>query len=296
MTTKFDYDVLTTRNIGFVTPQEQEQIRKARVFIVGVGGMGGACLQALVRAGLEHVVIADMDTFEVSNLNRQVFASLSDVGQGKVEVTCRKIRDINPNIKIEPFGPEWVDHLDQILDRVDFVVNGMDDIAAGIHLYRQAAKAGKYVIDAYASPLPSVTVVGPKDPRPEARLSYHTTSTAWHSLSQEQINRCKFREMLFVFANSTSAKHFHMEYALEVFQGKRSRPSFAPMVITTGNLMAFEALRLMMHRSAGTDYYGYFFNPWSCSIEKPYRGWVGQLILKYAETRLQSELDKPGSK
>ena len=69
MTDGFDYDDFTGRNIGFVTEAEQGRLRKARVFIPGVGGMGGACLASLVRSGIETFAIADIDVFEVSNLN-----------------------------------------------------------------------------------------------------------------------------------------------------------------------------------------------------------------------------------
>jgi tRNA A37 threonylcarbamoyladenosine dehydratase len=77
----FTYDELVGRNLGFVTAAEQERIRTTPVFVCGVGGMGGACVQSLVRAGVGRLAIADVDRFEVSNLNRQVFATLSTVGE-----------------------------------------------------------------------------------------------------------------------------------------------------------------------------------------------------------------------
>jgi tRNA A37 threonylcarbamoyladenosine dehydratase len=70
----FLYDEMTTRNAGFLTPAEQRTLHDARVFVCGVGGMGGAALQSLVRAGVGHFTLADMDVFETSNLNRQLFA------------------------------------------------------------------------------------------------------------------------------------------------------------------------------------------------------------------------------
>jgi molybdopterin/thiamine biosynthesis adenylyltransferase len=90
----------------------------------------------------------------------------------KAEATAARLRRINPNIEIEVFGREWPQALDELLQRYPVVINGMDDIAAGINLYRRARKYGATVIDAYTSSLPSVTVVRPNDPRPEERLSY----------------------------------------------------------------------------------------------------------------------------
>ena len=72
--TVFSYAEMTTRNTGFVSADEQARLKGASVFIPGVGGMGGAAFMALVRAGVGRFTIADLDVFEVSNLNRQ-FAS-----------------------------------------------------------------------------------------------------------------------------------------------------------------------------------------------------------------------------
>ena len=77
----FDYKTFSTRNIGFVTETEQTHLREGAVFVAGVGGMGGACLASLVRAGVGRIAIADIDRFEVSNLNRQVFANLDTLGE-----------------------------------------------------------------------------------------------------------------------------------------------------------------------------------------------------------------------
>ena len=79
--TDFDYGEMTTRNRGFVTGAEQEMLRDARVFIPGVGGMGGAAFMALVRAGVGKFVIADIDVFEISNLNRQLFSRADTIGR-----------------------------------------------------------------------------------------------------------------------------------------------------------------------------------------------------------------------
>ena len=70
----FFYEAFTTRNIGFVDDREQQLLRQARVFVCGVGGMGGAAFMALVRAGIGRFVVSDIDRFEMSNLNRQVFS------------------------------------------------------------------------------------------------------------------------------------------------------------------------------------------------------------------------------
>ena len=95
-----DYAEFVQRNIGFVTEAEQERIRRGSVFICGVGGMGGACAMSLARAGVSKLTIADIDRFELSNLNRQAFAFIDTVGKDKVKAVRRQLLMINPELDV----------------------------------------------------------------------------------------------------------------------------------------------------------------------------------------------------
>ncbi len=267
--TEFSYPEMTTRNRGFVTEDEQERLRGGRVFIPGVGGMGGAAFMALVRAGVGNFIIADIDEFEVSNLNRQLFATLDTVGQAKAVAARVGALRINPEARIEVLGKEWTERLDDILGRVDVVVNGMDDAAAGVHLYRRAKQHGKTVIDAYASPLPSVTRVAPTAPRLEERLSYPTLGVDWRAVTQDMKVECLMREIEYVLVHSSSHKYVDLDIAGEVAAGTRSRFSFATMVTMAGTMMAEEAIRVILGREGGADHRGWFFNPHAGKVEKP---------------------------
>lgn len=265
----FDYNDFTGRNIGFVSLAEQEKIKRAKVFIAGVGGMGGSALLNLVRSGVGEVWIADFDSFEVSNFNRQLFSNMDYVGVGKVEATVEQIKKINPNIIIKTFDQSWVNDLDHILSSVTLAINGCDDARASITLMRKAKQLGKTVIDAYASPLPNVYVVRPEDPRPEEFLGYPSVGKSIGELTDEALKACFEKELLFVLINTSSSKHIVLGPTRELFEGKRKRFSFAPMVITTGSLMAFEALRVILGKESKPLYKGYFFNPWDLCIERP---------------------------
>jgi molybdopterin/thiamine biosynthesis adenylyltransferase len=292
--TPFSYEEMITRNAGFVTADEQRRLRDGRVFVCGVGGMGGAALQSLVRAGLGHVTIADMDVFEISNLNRQVFATLDTVGTEKTRATLEALRQINPEIDVTVYGADWVDHLDELLPSHPIVINGMDDLAAGIALYRKAREHGATVIDAYTSPLPSVTVVRPRDPRPEERLRWPTVNRDWRTLTRDESDACKAAEAIYVMVHSSSAKHIDLDVAAELMAGKRSRPSFAPMVIATGTLMAFEAVKLLLGRDSGADYRGVFLNPWSMRTEHPRPRAVAWALERVARRFLTRVMQRAG--
>ena len=265
----FSYAEFTTRNMGFVSAAEQEKLHAARVLVIGVGGMGGAAVQSLARAGIGSFAMADIDTFEVSNLNRQVFANLDTVDQHKAEATATQLRRINPEITLEVAGADWMSRIDDLLRRYPVVINGMDDIGAGIELYRRARKFGATVIDAYTSPLPSVIVVRPEDPRPEERLEYPSLGRNSATLDADTKAECFMREIEHVLVHSSTIKHIDLDVAMELVAGKRKRMSFAPMVITTGNLMAFETVKLLLGRTPSADFRGYFFNPWSMRTERP---------------------------
>lgn len=269
MTIAFNYEEMTRRNIGFLTDSEQERIRAGRVFVCGTGGMGGACLQSLAHAGVGAFEIADFDTFELSNLNRQVFATIPDLGRPKVEVTARRLREIHPDIELRLHGAEWLLQLDEILSRCRVIVNGMDDLSAGIQLYRAARTHSATVIDAYTSTLPSVIVVRPGDPRPEERLGYTTVGVPPERFTREMLEACRLAEVEYVLVHSSTASTLDLAIAGEIIAGTRPRISFAPMVLTTGNLMAYEVVGTLCGRASSTDCRGWFLNPYSGRIERP---------------------------
>jgi molybdopterin/thiamine biosynthesis adenylyltransferase len=274
----FDYYSFTDRNIGFIDEREQQRLREARVFVCGVGGMGGAAFMALARAGIGKFVIADIDRFEVSNLNRQVFAFADEVGREKAAVAAEAAKRINPTIDVDVLGENWTDELAGIARRCPVIVNGMDDIAAGVHLYRTARDANATVIDAYMSPLPSVIVVRPNDPRPEERLGYPTRNKDWRDITEEDRRAAMLAEIEHVMLHSSSRNHVDLAVAGEVAAGRRSRMSLAPMVITTGMLMAYEAISLILGRTSGTDCRGWFLNPYRPAIETPRNAAVAALL------------------
>ncbi len=291
MTAQFSYDQFIHRNIGFVSESEQRQLRASSVLVCGIGGMGGACVQSLARAGVGRLALADFDAFDVTNLNRQVFANLDTVGQDKVAATVDQLRRINPELELETFDQSWTEQLDTLLPRYPVVVNGTDDIRAGVQLYRKACAYGATVIDAYTSPLPSVVVVGPKDPRPEERLQYPSLGKEAQTLSQEECAACFVREIEYVLINSRSIRYLDLNIAIDIVTGRRQRMSFAPMVITTGNLMAYEVIKLLLNRAPRADYRGYFFDPWAMRIDHPRSAFISFFLRPFVRRFLRRQLN-----
>jgi len=128
--TRFSYDEAFGRNLGWVTPAEQQILRGKRVGIAGLGGVGGVHLLTLARLGVGKAHLADFDAFDLSNFNRQTGATLSSLGHPKIEVLARMARDINPDIELRLFN-EGVSasNLDAFLAGVDVFVDGLDFFA-----------------------------------------------------------------------------------------------------------------------------------------------------------------------
>lgn len=274
----FSYNEMTRRNIGFVTEAEQAALQGATVFVCGTGGMGGACLLALARVGVGHLIIADIDEFEVSNLNRQVFAFTETIDQHKAEATRDILLRINPELKITVWREDWPDHVIDAVKAAAVVVNGTDDLGASLLLYRTARAQGKSVIDAYAAPLPSIYVTAPRDMPHEQRLGYPTIGTDWDKLTEEQRGEAFLREAEHVMIHSSSRHYIDLDLVAEVVAGTRSRMSFAPMVITTGQLMAYEVVNAVLDRKRGADNRGWFFNPYAAKVERPKPAWLASIL------------------
>lgn len=126
----FDYFEAFSRNIGWVTRAEQEALRRKRVAIAGLGGVGGVHLLTLARMGVGRFNLAEFDTFGLHNFNRQVGATMSSIGRPKLDVLVEMALNINPELEIRTF-PKGVDegNLEDFLTDVDVYVDGIDYFA-----------------------------------------------------------------------------------------------------------------------------------------------------------------------
>jgi molybdopterin/thiamine biosynthesis adenylyltransferase len=126
----FKFEEAFSRNIGWITREEQQTLRRKRVAIAGLGGAGGVHLLTLTRLGVGAFSLAEFDAFELANFNRQVGATLSSLGRPKLEVMVKLALDINPELDIRTFSDGVTEHnVDQFLDGADLYVDGLDFFA-----------------------------------------------------------------------------------------------------------------------------------------------------------------------
>ena len=121
------------------------RLEGARVAVVGLGGVGSSCVEALARGGIGRFVLVDRDAVEPSNINRQAIAFTSTVGRRKVDVTAAMIADINPTAEVVAHDgflpPDGVEELFAGLPPVDFIVDAVDTLTVkvALALYAQAS-------------------------------------------------------------------------------------------------------------------------------------------------------------
>lgn len=125
--------------------EKLERLRSANVLVVGLGGVGAYAAEMIARAGVGRMTIADADVVGVTNINRQLVALHSTIGQEKSEILAARLRDINPEIELRVVSEYVRDELTyELLDSApfDFVVDCIDTLSPKIALILGALERG----------------------------------------------------------------------------------------------------------------------------------------------------------
>lgn len=141
-------ETLYTRTEMILGHDAIERLKSARVAVFGVGGVGGFAVEALARAGVGSITLVDSDKVSVSNINRQIIATVSTVGMYKTDAMMARIKDINPlcDVKVKSifYSQETAHTID--LSQFDYILDCIDSVAAKIHLIVSAKEAGTPII------------------------------------------------------------------------------------------------------------------------------------------------------
>lgn len=125
----------------------QAILKKSRVLIVGVGGLGCEIAKNLAMVGVGHLDLVDMDTIEHSNLNRQILFVDAKEGDSKAKIAAKKLRKINPNIEVNGYFMSLERLKPEIYKKADVIVGGLDSMNARINLNAHAIRFGKPLVD-----------------------------------------------------------------------------------------------------------------------------------------------------
>ncbi|MEO7192532.1 MAG: ThiF family adenylyltransferase [Vicinamibacterales bacterium] len=260
------YDEAFQRNLGLYTAAEQQTLRKARIAVAGVGGVGGLHLLALVRMGVGRFRIADLDVFDYSNLNRQFGATMDSVGQSKTTVMKGMALAVNPDAEVDVFDQGiHAANIDRFLDGVDVVVDGIDFFAFDIRrlLFQHARKRGLYVITAgpvgFGSTLQVFSPTG---------MSFDEYFGMYDGLTEMQ----KF----VAFATGIAPAVLHRKYMdlsrIKLAAGKA--PVVASSCMLSSGLVAHEAINVLLRKRPikAVPYY-FQFDAFLQTYKKGYLRW-----------------------
>lgn len=255
-----------SRNIGLISEEQQRLISQKTILVSGLGGMGGVALEVLVRMGFKKLKICDLDNFEETNFNRQIHSTKEVLKEKKVRVFEKEMKKINPELEIIAYDQGiQLNNIDEILDGVDIVINGMDQMFASLILERTARKKKITIVDAWLTPFASVFVMRPDSPHWEEFLGLPTLNIPLNMIDDKLCHEALLKEIDFTFSHFNPFDYVDRNVVGEVLAGKRARPSLAPVVWLSGILMANEVLKITCH-FPHTDHLGIFYNQFTHEI------------------------------
>ena len=132
-------DEVFSRTEMLIWKDSLNRIKNAKIAIFGLGGVGSYVVEGLVRAGVSSFVLVDNDVVALSNINRQLIATVKTIDKPKVEVVRDRILEINPNAKVEIYQEFFTSESKGIIDEsISYIVDAIDTVTAKIELIRRA--------------------------------------------------------------------------------------------------------------------------------------------------------------
>ncbi len=246
-------DVAFSRNLGILRPAEQDRLARSTVAIPGLGGVGGLHCLALARTGFGGFRLADPDSFELANCNRQFGATVGHLGESKLAVMSGEIGRINPHAVVATYpGGLTAENMEAFLDGASVVVDSLDFFAWTIRrlLFNTARRKGIPVVTAAPLGFTSSILVFTPDSMP-----FDEYFAVDDSLDE--------RECLIRFAVGLAPRGLHMGQIdpsrVSIDQGRG--PSLAVACLLCAALAATETVRLVTGRP------GLRATPWSLQVD-----------------------------
>ncbi|MBR5424050.1 MAG: tRNA threonylcarbamoyladenosine dehydratase [Clostridia bacterium] len=221
------------------------KLKNARVAVFGLGGVGGAAVEALARSGVGSLELIDSDTVAVTNLNRQLIATHTTLGMKKTEAAKARVLDINPDCRVtardEFFLPENADAWD--FTAYDYVIDAVDTVAAKLCLAERCAAAG--------TPIISCMGTGNKtDPtRLEIADIYRTSVCPLAKVMRRECRKRGIKRLKVLYSREEPVSPKTDEVAEKEETGRRSTPGSTAFVPpAAGFIIAAEAVKDMITR------------------------------------------------
>lgn len=134
---------MNERLIGLI---DTKKLSKFNILLVGVGGVGSACFEVLIRSGIKNITIVDFDTYEESNLNRQLHSNLNVIGKKKIDVLKNFANTLPLDIKVNSVDVFLDSSSNLNFNKYDYIIDACDTIEAKVYLVKKALELNKKII------------------------------------------------------------------------------------------------------------------------------------------------------
>ncbi len=239
------YSQFTERNIDLLTDKQQEILKKSKVAIFGVGGIGGTVAEVLVRSGIGCLDLVDNECYETTNLNRQIFASCATVGSKKVKAAKERLQAINPFLSVSMHEALNETNVKDIMSRADVAVLAIDKIRPCLIISRTAREQNIPLVEGWAIPFGNVRVFAKNTPSLEEMYAFNSCEKKLDDISPAEYELME-KKMLMSLEGIQGLDRFYSPQLVEKIFSTGRVPSFAPMVWLTSVLMAIEVIKIIL--------------------------------------------------
>lgn len=216
-----------------------EKLKNSKVIVFGVGGVGGYVVEGLARSGVGQIDVVDDDEVSITNINRQIIATVDTVGKPKVEVVKQRVLSINPNAKVNAYKTFFTPQNSHEFDFscYDYVIDAIDTVTAKIELCIKAHLANTPIIS-------SMGAGNKLDPTAfEVTDIYKTSVCPLAKVMRRELKARGIKNLKVVYSKEEPIKITDTQ-GVEIPDGKRQSPgsvAFVPSVV--GLIIAGEVIK-----------------------------------------------------
>ncbi len=206
-----------------------EKLAQSHVCVVGLGGVGSYAVEALARAGVGELTLIDQDAYSATNINRQLGALTSTIGQSKAHALASRVLDINPACVVHPIVGKYTrEDRDSFWGDYDYLVDAIDLVACKVDLISQAQERG----------IPIISALGTGNKLDAARLEITDLSKTYGCplarVMRRELGRVGIQHLKVVFSAEEAAQTQQLETPPP---GRRSVPASVPWVPSVAGLL-----------------------------------------------------------
>lgn len=265
--TGFDFNLAVSRNLGWVTVEEQKKLAGIHIGLIGLGGVGGQYAEILARLGVGKFTLYDPDSFSIENTNRQNECKVSNYNKNKAQVIAGLILDINPTAEVEFHAKAFSkDDLDSFCSKVDIYIDTLDffEIDLRILIFEKMRQLGKTCLTAAPLGSGSSCLVFSPDSMSFAK---------YFGLERTQDPILRSHMFLLGLAPSLQQVKYLQDRGYVDFK-KRKAPSMPMGVYACASIVATTVMKIVLQRGRVLSTpWSVHYDPYLNRVKKKYLWW-----------------------